>query len=727
MNLPGKMAIAMLEEDNPVKSYFRVKPLFVLDSGIFPVEDAQTQFPGEGFLRIVPDKNESSHFKIRMREMGAFCALDLRLYSGENEKIRPNKNYDEYGNGDGNAMIIYSDVIVETPEGVMGEIVSDPDREQPQTGLFLLKNDKTASGPWTMKDGKTEKAQGYVFREYPEDAYTVFSVPLGSGERKLAVAAKGRLFEALSAEPKVEREVRPEPAAKPVSVPAPAAQPQFVRKPRTEEEHSGLNPRRKSSIYELIDAEWSRSRLDQLGCPVPGNVTAMPVESPVEHALKAVKALWNTSARPCFLTGLQSMEGFDKLMTVNAGDAANKQSAACGCELEADRLKLVKEIDDLKRRKTAEVESVAEEVKRSRASETAAYEKKLSQLQNEIAEAENRLQKINAAASETEKHIDSLTDEKMAAKLTEYRLVTGMGCKYPAAGVPETIGVSAGELMSGVRVSFEKAGFPLGNDAVALALSAIANNRIVIISGKTGSGKTTFGKLLIKALGCAIPDALLTVNGNGADWVEKVEAFLRTERHVDAPHFVFIDNANLRKGLTPDIVAFCEDERYSTLRFILTVQDDGFGYPIMASLLDRAAFVRLDECKPAADVFKAPVEDPKPVKAVSMSGLKKIFAPEAEISGELKEKLLAKFTAYHEAGFVVTIRAMRAVADGISAVSGKVSLTQDELIDTLIARELLPYMLATGSMESLKKLSVLLKDMPVCLNLMKEPLPLPPL
>lgn len=123
MALAEKIAIGFLEEDNPVKSYYRFKPL-ILDNadGYAPLQDVETLYPDEGFLRIVPDKNESSHFKARMRRIGRFCMIDLRKHLSESDKIRPNKNY----KGDGverNINIVYSDVITEIPAGRAAEIL----------------------------------------------------------------------------------------------------------------------------------------------------------------------------------------------------------------------------------------------------------------------------------------------------------------------------------------------------------------------------------------------------------------------------------------------------------------------------------------------------------------------------------------------------------------------------------------------------------------------------
>ena len=93
MSLPGKLCVGILEEDNPLRSYFRFKPLLIDQDGRYVPYEANEEYPKEGCIRIVPDKNESYHFKTRMRQIGLFCVIDLRQHTGESDKIRPNKNF----------------------------------------------------------------------------------------------------------------------------------------------------------------------------------------------------------------------------------------------------------------------------------------------------------------------------------------------------------------------------------------------------------------------------------------------------------------------------------------------------------------------------------------------------------------------------------------------------------------------------------------------------------
>ena len=124
MSLPGKLCIGVLEEDNPLKAYFRFKPLLVEAEGRYQPYDGT--YPEEGCIRVVPDKNESYHFKARMRQLGLFCEVDLRAHPDDNDKIRPNKNYRE-GSPEKNAFILYSDVVkAPAPDSIFEVLASVP-------------------------------------------------------------------------------------------------------------------------------------------------------------------------------------------------------------------------------------------------------------------------------------------------------------------------------------------------------------------------------------------------------------------------------------------------------------------------------------------------------------------------------------------------------------------------------------------------------------------------
>ena len=151
MTLTGKITLCELEEDNPQKSYFRVRPLLTGENGQSEkVEDVDSLYPDEGGIRIVPDKNEAMRFKSRMRTLGGYCLLNLIRHPNENDKIRPNKNYSPE-RGEMNRNIVYSDVIQACgPLDVM-QVLSAGDSGKSKIGYthkVLLRERGMLKGPY---------------------------------------------------------------------------------------------------------------------------------------------------------------------------------------------------------------------------------------------------------------------------------------------------------------------------------------------------------------------------------------------------------------------------------------------------------------------------------------------------------------------------------------------------------------------------------------------------
>ena len=184
MPLPGKLCIGILEEDNPLKSYFRFKPMLLKEGEKYVPFMEHEHYPKDGCIRIVPDKNESYHFKSRMRRMGLFCVVDLRIHNDENDKIRPNKNFREDG-AESNAYIIYSDVVREPVQSLICEVLParalDEIIEPPRTSGVLLKLEGGVSEKrfaWEALDGEEPRARLVETEEVcPLDRWQVFELP----------------------------------------------------------------------------------------------------------------------------------------------------------------------------------------------------------------------------------------------------------------------------------------------------------------------------------------------------------------------------------------------------------------------------------------------------------------------------------------------------------------------------------------------------------------------
>ncbi|MBS5586190.1 MAG: hypothetical protein KHX36_08220, partial [Clostridiales bacterium] len=313
MALPGNYALGYLEEDNPLKAYFRFRPLFLHEDGRYhPFAEPEQQYPQDGFVRIVPDKNESSHFKARMRQLGRYCLLDLREHAGANDKIRPNKNFAP-DKMETNAYIVYSDVICALPENQLAEVLSLPLEGEPstvalegnllRTACAFIESEGALVGPWRLEDGE----EGRALRRME----TTATLPLADAQSRMAaiefvdgesarviVAENEAGFFPLEANP-LSAPVHSEGAAFPqggeaanlateaareIAAPERANAPWISRDgslPRSvsfrqSARQTGLNPTRGRSLKEIIDEQWRKSRYDQLGHPVPVNVAAMP-------------------------------------------------------------------------------------------------------------------------------------------------------------------------------------------------------------------------------------------------------------------------------------------------------------------------------------------------------------------------------------------------------------------------------------------------------------------
>lgn len=234
MSLPGKLCIGILEEDNPLKSYFRFKPLLVERDGSYaPYEDG-ARYGDEGCIRIVPDKNESYHFKSRMRRMGLYCVVDLRAHPDENDKIRPNKNYRE-GGPEINNCIIYSDVVREPAPDMIFEILrAQPDSlvPAPHTPSVLLKGEDVYPERYAWEAAADEEQRVRLTptgETCAPDSVQVFDLAGFREERVSFAIVPASAMESVVAAP------APRPEPREAAHPAPPEKPALPEKPVPQE------------------------------------------------------------------------------------------------------------------------------------------------------------------------------------------------------------------------------------------------------------------------------------------------------------------------------------------------------------------------------------------------------------------------------------------------------------------------------------------------------------
>jgi len=205
MSIDNQLLFCYLEEDNIQQAYFRVRPLLTPDADIR--QEAMNQFPVEGCLRIVPDRNEQHTFKSRMRDLGHYCLVDLANLPAEATKIRTNKNF-RPDKGEPNQFILYSDTVHELPAHSFYEVISAPAddaavvAETAITPLFYLRADNVLYGPVCKNDPeKPQKSSGM--------AGMLFTLPCPDGVERTILCLKDAPTAVRPAP--IQRQIRPKP------------------------------------------------------------------------------------------------------------------------------------------------------------------------------------------------------------------------------------------------------------------------------------------------------------------------------------------------------------------------------------------------------------------------------------------------------------------------------------------------------------------------------------
>lgn len=764
MPLPGKLCIGILEEDNPLKSYFRFKPLLIEKEGLYIPYDEPDSYPEDGCIRIVPDKNESSHFKARMRRMGLFAVVDLRAHPNENDKIRVNKNY----HGDDterNAQIIYSDVVREPAAGTIFAIInmSAEDAQSatltaaPDTPQILLRaEDSLLDGVWSVVPAEDQenvyalqRSEQSVAEPQVFDITGFNGAPLSfailppSGVENVAEPIAAKLPKPVVAEVRREAEVKPaEPA--PAPAPAPAAAP--AEKPWLNSEPAisaisgdphishihqalaaqcGLNPRRGRSLQEIIDDKWRHSRIDQLGHPVPGTANATPMNSPAESALNAMRNAWELpDQREALLSSLVAMEGLEDALDIRRAAARESAVNAQLTDLEAQRLEMLADLENLKRRRVDLRETLKQEIRQDEAAAFADAVRKTEQAKAECSRHQEAAARAKTAAACAEDALSALVDGRFEQRLEDFainsraaELLRRMDV-HPAAPEVVTCSADAEELIRRVMETFECSGAAISRQEAVNLLICAAQSPVLLVSGPAGSGKTTAINLLAKSLG--ITGSRYAVFAPGKASLES-DARAAALMNSEAPAIALLDDANLfpgedlARGLTPA-------SEQSNLLLCITLQDDGS--PVPAYLLGRAFMVRLsdDASSPWQPAVRQMAADCAPV---SREALCAAFAPQPDAIPQAVLKRMEKFRADLA---LLNVRLSRKTLDALwnycAAAIPVMASSPMEVLDLALAQRAIPAILASAPLKALVALPKLLEDLPGCKKLLNQPLPI---
>ena len=524
MNFQGKAVLVYLEEDNIARAYFRVQPLMTQDGPLGPMT---ADYPDDGFLRIVPDKNEQHTFKERMRALSGLCLVDLRLFSTESNKIRTNKNYSP-SRGETNQFIVYSDAVRSLPEDLVYQVVAEGDVRNAMTPCVYIRNGANIQGPYRKEDVPSTAEAGKV----PPDSGDLHSITL-HGQDLLFYWPKPAQAEAAPAEPPKPETVpesapAPQPQEAPEAAPAkPEQQPAKPEQPaKAEPQHNAFEqiqsmngqlsatanrlkpaesaismdftpeqpakpltgtklyqaPQRQASprrahnpLMEAVEnqrysSRFEVSRYEAPGATIPQNTELKEVANPADAFKRALSAMCHAPESQRQVVDLVlAQSGMRPILAKALGRETNDLTIAAMHaqlqELEAERLMTLMQLDDAKKNVAAAHEQALGKL-------NMAEQKKLDQLHIAQQTAQNAIDQLSKTLAPLE--------QKRAEAAAYLDAVRGYEDGKRVLCPPAGSATSKAELVSRVEKSMKAAGFTMEpGDALAMltafALSAKTN------------------------------------------------------------------------------------------------------------------------------------------------------------------------------------------------------------------------------------------------------------
>ena len=738
--LPGKLCIGILEEDNPLKAYFRLKPLLMEKEGRYHPYDGLEKYPEDGCIRIVPDKNESSHFKARMRRMGLYCVLDLRDHADENDKIRPNKNYktDEM---ERNAYIVYSDVVREPAEHMIYEIVDHPAPEgdfaewtlDPPATPYILLGDGLEI--WRFEPGSEETPARIAREGGTLDAGEIQRIEIpGFRDEILHLAVRlPETMESVIAQPAPKAETpapKVEPAPAPPAPPeekpwishdpqpAPRRDPNLSPMQQILAAQSGLNPRRNRSLQEIIEEKWRHSRVDQLGHPVPGGAMGKPLESPVEAAVRAVRhAFSRPESQRELISELAHMEEFSAPLKEKQAALANEKLRRELEDLEAERLKSLAALDQLRRDKLALREEFKQEIRDEAKGD---LKEALDKAKTAQAECKRFRAEAEAARKDAEFARDAmaaLEDGRFEGRLREFAVnsraaeIIRNPEKLPPAAekcAPDAEPTRAEWIVRTVQ-AFAAEGIALSEAEAANLLVCAALGKKLILSGPAAAHKCETARALARALGAPAAGRYIETAKPG----KREAGAVCAESEIAA--LALLRDANALPG---DVFRGLHAEN---LVVAAAVSDSGF--PLSAEALEQGFMLRIEPV--GADAPWRPLRaDGAAFPPLGMAALEKAFLAEAaDIPESLTLRLQKLRAALAKYGVRLSRRTLDLMWRYCAAMLNAGGLAPMDVLDMAVAQRALPCILAEAPVDCLKELPQLLSGLPKSLALLQKPLP----
>jgi len=479
MDVAKKVLLAYLEEDNAEKVFFRLLPLMDEDGVVR--EEAVKQWPAQGGLRIVPDRNEQYHFKDRMRTLGSFCMLDLTAFPIEANKIRTNKNFNP-DRGEINQYIVYSDGIKALPDDLCYQVIAEENWQESiktaATPLCYIQNDKGYFGPVSkaaevLPETAVEVNEETVYTlECPDKAVRSF-IWFKAAAKEESVEEKN-----VETEPTKEEHEEALEVGKPLTIldesknfddhikdiaqplsstanllhaapqkeePAEAA-PQLTgtplyrsvnTKPQTVKAH---NP-----LHQVVESQWRAAKYEAPSAQVRQGADWRHVENPVDYCREALNKAWvSENVQEQIVNCVLELPGMthrmEKALLKASGDHPIHGAVRLEMqELEAERLSLLIQLDKAREDLSAVREEALARLSKEQKdalergkNEAAAVEKRIAELKEELnglteqkealenAVADWQTQKLPAAmaaAMEQARYLVPLTNAPLRLKL----------------------------------------------------------------------------------------------------------------------------------------------------------------------------------------------------------------------------------------------------------------------------------------------------------------------
>lgn len=701
MNFQGKAVLVYLQEDNIPRAYFRVRPL-LLETGPVPPE-ALNDFPDEGFLRIVPDKNEQHTFKERMRSLCGLCLLDLRFLPSESNKIRTNKNYSP-SRGENNQFIVYSDAIRALPDQLVFQVVAEDQIASAFTPQVYVRKGANIQGPF-CKD--TAQPVGDA-APLPPDSRELFSATIEDQEY---------LFywpRTEAAAPAAPYAAAPAPAVKPATAPmaelppvaaapaeAPAAAPVNTEETRQnaykriQEMNAGVAPsesanrlhdekptpmdfvpdqpqrplvgtrlyqapfraavprRAHNPLMEVVEQQRYAARYEAPGAVLPQNAELKDVQNPVDAFKRSLSGICQTpEAQKQAVDTLLAQPGMRSILSraLSAGKSDITLSAMHSQlqELEAERLMTLMQLDDVKKNLSGAREELVG---------------KLHQ------DEQKKLDVLKAAREAEKKAAEALRasmEEILAQRQEAAEFIGQAGLLRGTVTLAPTLGKAAEKqvLIRQTVKAFTAAGFKMeADDAEALLILLAQSEGRLQINADTRADAFSAAQTLGCALGAAVG-----VAKSGTDKVHILPGGDTAALVLDQ-----------EDALAPVAGALLLSLRQSS--------EAATEYPAEYGLQPYAQFT----CETNAEALPMPLPD---CDAVRFAALREEMLKGTELNTETKEALCAVRRALKESGCALPLQTAAKMAQFVAAAQNDLKGGVAEALDRAVLCWAVPHIQA---------------------------------